>query len=357
MDTVFYQHVAQNYLAELRNGQQGNQSSLAFIRNRIPEQPLVQANETFQVLVIGGSNFLSAIVKKEHESLVIISSQDAKLPVFTSEATFLSFILGFIDPSIRYLAVNFAFAVIPEFTEGILDGKIFFGSKEHTFSGMEGKLIGQTIADYVAQQRRQIIRVSIANDTICLLLSGLTQKQKQTYAAGIVGTGMNFAFFEDKQTAINLESGGFAKFEISQALKEVDKTTERPGEWLFEKEISGRYLYELFNWYLQVEHLNYPKLNDSALLSDIASGNDSKLASIVQQLFQRSAYLIASACVAITQFSEHDLEFVMQGSVFWKGYHYQQYVQEAYSALLPGKEFTYFKVEHADILGAAKLIA
>lgn len=87
------------------------------------------------------------------------------------------------------------------------------GQKNMCFEGLIGEVVGLAIEKKVLEVRQQQIHVGMANDTICLLLSGLTHTWWDHVAAGIVGTGLNFALFLDQHTLVNLESANFSKFE------------------------------------------------------------------------------------------------------------------------------------------------
>ena len=154
---------------------------------------------------------------------------------------FLNFIEKALRPDITYLALNFAYPMSPVSRDGYLDGNLIMGTKEHSFEGLVGKNIGETIEKYIFDTLKRKIHVAIANDTVCLLLSGLTQYRWNGLVGGIVGTGLNFAIFLDEATIVNLEAANFDKFEQSPEGKLIDQASARPNSALFEKETSGGY--------------------------------------------------------------------------------------------------------------------
>ena len=109
----------------------------------------------------------------------------------------------------------------------------------------------EEIEQYVEHKYHKKIIASTANDTICLLLSGLIDHPWSKIAGGIVGTGLNFAIFLDEHTSVNIEAANFDKFICSDECKEIDSESAKPGAALFEKETAGAYLYRHFNIILE----------------------------------------------------------------------------------------------------------
>src|SRR3972149_63188 len=108
-----------------------------------------------------------------------------------------------------YLAINFAYQMTATWENGRLEGILISNSKEHAFVGLIGKQIGLTVERFIWQKFHRQVITSVANDTICLTLSGLTQAPAQSIAGGIGGTGMNFGFFLTDRHLVNSESGNF----------------------------------------------------------------------------------------------------------------------------------------------------
>lgn len=357
MELPTFSQITANYLQELKLSEQGRATSFAFIRNTIATSPLVQNGETFQVMAVGGSIFRTALVRKHPEYLEILGIQEVKLPQLATKEIFLSFITQYIESSAYIIAINFAFALHPVFENGKLEGVIPFGSKEHAFEGLIGKNICTELEAYVAETKRQAIRVSVANDTICLLLSGLTKHQGNNLAAGIIGTGFNFALFLDKETTVNLESGGFSNFTQTETGKKVDEASLKPGHFIFEKEIAGSYLYKHFNRLVTEGKVDHDPLSETAELDHLARTSNGPAGDVARKLLKQSAGLAACAVAAITNFQKQNMTFVMQGSVFWKGYEYKETVEEIAQELTPDYDIAFISVKDSDLLGAAKLVA
>ncbi|HSX40584.1 MAG TPA: hypothetical protein VLF68_03130 [Candidatus Saccharimonadales bacterium] len=357
MELKTLQTITANFLKELEDANAGKKTSLPFIIHELPSVSLVKDGETFQVLVIGGSIFLNALLKKENGRLKILKRESKSKPPYHTKDDFLRVMEEEIDTSIDNVAINFAFPLLPVFEKGRLDGKLLRGTKEHTFVGLVGEKIGESVEKYILQKKQKSVTVSIANDTICLLLSGLTQVTTSDIAAGIVGTGDNFAIFLDKHRVVNLESASFDKVPQSEEGELLDKTSQFPGTQLFEKETSGAYLYQLYNIHVEKEGLGLPVISSTLELDSILRDKNAKGRLLAKAIFARSAELIACQIAAITKFKQTDMTFVMEGSVFWRATGYRSFVKKKLLEIAPEYAVTFVKIEDSPIFGAAKLVA
>lgn len=356
MDIPTLQTIQANFLQELKNAQSGKQTSLAFITHQLPQNPIVKNNEVFQVLVIGGSVCKNAKVIKEKNSISILEMTQKPQPPFITKEDLFSFIEKELLENVSVLALNFAYPLQPVFHNNKLDGVLVSGAKENTFTGLIGKQLGLEIGQHMQQQRNRSITVSVANDTICLLLSGLMKHPWETLAAGIVGTGYNAAFFLDEKKLVNLEAGNFNKFSPSEEEKEVDLHSSAPGLKLFEKEISGAYLYRHFNSILQKKGIDYHPLSSTWELKTLALKNIAPVSELAMQLIEKSASLVACQIGGITLFKQKNMAFVMDGSFFWEEDIYKNLVEQYLQKLIPNFTVTFHEIENTTIIGAAKLV-
>lgn len=339
--------IRDNFVEELKNASLGKKTSLAFIKNPLPQKPLVKDGEIFQVMVVGGAVFETALVKKEGNSLLILKQQKETLPLFKNKQTFLTFVEKNLYPKISVVALNFAYALKPVIRGRVIDGiKLGTGGKGHKFTGLINKKVGEEIEKYIFSKRQRKIKVVVANDTICLLLSNPIMKP--TIVAGIVGAGTNFAFFLDENSAINLESGNFDKFPQTATGKIVDQNSTQPGKQLFEKEVSGAYLYQHYN---VLKHRS--ELSSTLELNNYAEKGDI----FAQKLIERSASLIACQIAGLYQFKSRNLKFIMEGSLFWHGWHYRDFVEKYLAQLgVAKKYFKFIKIKDSGIIGASRLV-
>ena len=355
MDQKTLETITKNFVKELKDAQKGKKTSLPFIVHQLASHPIVAPGETFQVLKIGGSILQKSLVQRPNGDILIKTFEEEHLPVMTTKDVFLSVIDKNLDPKVNVVAINFAYPMKPVFENGRLDGVLLHGVKEHAFNGLMGQKVGKAIELYVQSKYGRKIKVSMANDTICLTLAGLTRHEAPYLCGGIVGTGMNFAVFLDKTHLVNLEAAFFDKFPQTEEGKQIDMQSVERGKSLFEKEVSGGYLYHHFNILLTKNRINHPAIDSTHALDKIARGNVDRATELARDLFNHSASLIACQVAGITNFMAHDMTFVMEGSLFWVGWHYKRIVEENVAKLTKYK-VTFEEIKDCGILGAAKLV-
>lgn len=355
MDKNQLQSIKNNFLSELEKAYEGKNSSLPFIVHEMPSFSTVEESQEFQVLVIGGTYATSARVKKENRKCIVLTCDKTTLPMLLNKEDFLLFIEQNLFPDVSVLALNFAFPIKPVFENGRLDGILLRGTKGHTFRGLTGQKVGHEIEQLILQKRNKKITVSVANDTVCLLLSGLEKSSSDKLGAGIVGSGMNFAFYLSQNKLVNLESADFNKFEVSSEAYEIDKESSNPGKSLYEKEVAGVYLYKHFNILLRENHTDHPPLSSTEELDTLARNNSDTAHVFAQSLFERSAKLIACQMASIMEFRKTDMLFVMEGSLFWKGYEYKKTVEKTLESLTNYKA-EFVEVKDSGVVGAAHLV-
>lgn len=348
------QTIKQNFLKELDDAQRGEKTSLAFLRNFVPT-PFVADDEVFQVLVVGGSICRNVLMKRQGENYNILSHTEKEQPIFHTKDDFLAFLELEIAPDITHLALNFAFPLQPTVRDEKLDGILLYGTKEHTFEGLQGNHVGKMIEDHIKEMQHRVIQICVANDTICLLLSGLTQAPWEKLACAIVGTGYNAAFFLTEHEAVNLESGGFDKLPKDPIEEEIDRTSIQPGMQAFEKQVSGAYLYKYFNLLLKQKDISYPEITTTKALDDLARG-ETEVGIYAKQVLEKSAQLAACQIAGIAAFQKRDLYVVVEGSLFWKGNNYKETVEKTVKEISEYK-ITFIHVEESSVMGAARLIA
>lgn len=349
--------IKDSFLKELRDSDADQKTSLSYIVHNMPETSVVENGETFQVLVIGGSVFKKALLRKVDGSLIIEKREEKDQPPFDTKENFLSYISQELYPEVSKVALNFAYPLEPVLEKGRLDGVLIRGVKENSFEGLIGEKLGSSIEEYVKSSLNRDITVSVANDTICLLLSGLTQFSSKDIAGGIVGTGMNFAIFLAENTLVNLEAANFNKFTQTEEGSYVDQSSNKPGASILEKEVSGGYLYKQFNYFIERDGLDLDPLTSTAQLDELTQSDNAQIAEIANMIVRKSASLTACVMAAITEFKKTDTVFIMEGSLFWQGTRYKENVKEAISHLCPDYNITFGKIEDSPIFGGAKLIS
>lgn len=350
--------VKSNFIKELQDSHAEAKTSLPYIKNTLPDIPLVRTGERFQIIVIGGSVFRSAICKKTDTGIDIIESSYGNKPQFVTRDNFLSFIDTLVQRECTSIAVNFAFPLGPVYKDNVLDGKLLFPTKENKFEGLINKEIGKEIETFLYEKYRKKVRVSVANDTVCTLLSGKNTVVSNTnkLMCGIVGTGVNFAFFENKNRIINLEAGDFNKFTPSKYARKIAKHSQHPEIRAYEREVAGAYLYQHFNHFTNENGLSH-KIKSTHELDSYARScsNSIELCEFTHNLLKHSASYVAAVCAAIAEFKENDMHCIMAGSLFWHGFSFRQTVEESLKELTD-KSITFHSIENSEIFGGANLI-
>jgi hexokinase len=344
--------ITRNFVSELRLAQKGKNSSLSFIRHILERNPTSYKNK-FQVLVIGGTVCQKALVLQINHQANILSIKKVPIPIFTTKKDFLKFIFKHYDGTSSRLMLNFAFPMKPITDHGMLDGILLTGTKNHAFSGLINKQIGKSINEFFYEKLSKNIEVCVANDTICLLLSGLKKNTWDQLACGIMGTGTNLAIFATENELVNLESANFNKFSQNVQTKLIDKFSIHPGKGIFEKETAGAYLYQHFNLITNTIG-RFQNIHTTEELNNI-SKNDTKFSFLARQIIQRSAMLLSCQIAGITLYLKKDLIFIMEGSLFWNGWKYKETVEKHLVQLIPKYTVSFEKIPHSQIIGATNL--
>ena len=349
--------ISSSFLRELKQTYKNERTSLGFIVHKLSPTPLIKEGENFEVLVVGGSVMKKALIKKTKRGINVLKVENEKNIYFNNGNDFLDLVAKELYSDVKTLALDFAYPLQPIFENGKLDG-IFLGStKGVKLHSLIGKRIGKTIEDHVLKKVKKKIKVSVANDTVCLMLSGLSKFRWQNLAAGIVGTGLNFALFTNKNHLVNLESASFNKFTQTKEGKIVDRASDKPGKSLFEKETAGGYLYKHFNITLKEKNLSFSPIKSTKELNRVSLSNIKNASHIAKDLIKRSAQFVACQVAGITLFKKQNMVFVMEGSLFWKGSNYKKIVEKTVRQLVPKYKIHFAEIGNSSIVGAAKLIS
>lgn len=349
--------ISKNFSTEIEKSFNGDKTGLHFIVHELSPTPIVKEGENFQVLAIGGSILRKSLLLKTKDGIKILKIENEKNVFLSNGNNFLNLVLEELYPNIKILALNFAYPLKPFFENGKLDGILIGSTKGVNLHNLVGKKIGKEIEDYVFRKSKRKIRVAVANDTVCLMLSGLNKFKWNGLAAGIVGTGINFALFISKNRLVNLESACFDKFTQTPKGKIVDWESDQPGRSLFEKETAGKYLYQHFNHVLKEKNIKYSPIDSTKELDSISRKNILRVSEIAQKLLNQSAQLVACQIAGIVLFKKISMTFIMEGSLFWKGNKYKENVEKTVKFLAPNYNVKFFEIKNSVIIGTAKLVS
>src|SRR5471030_1113997 len=152
LDPFILKNTHRNFLMELEKSYKGAKTSLTFIIHTLSSAPIVHDSGFFQVMVVGGSVFKQALVRKDKDKLHILDKDEEPLPRFHTKEDLLELIEKHLRKDVSILAINFAYPLSPVFENGVLDGVLLAAMKEHSFSGLVGKRVAKEVEDYFLEK-------------------------------------------------------------------------------------------------------------------------------------------------------------------------------------------------------------
>ena len=251
------------FIEEMQRGLKGLESSLKMIPTYIEVERDIPYDRPVVVLDAGGTNFrVASVYFKRNGRPVIEKFQILKMPgvdEHISKDKFFKRIAGYVssylDESDR---IGFCFSY-PIEIQPDKDGILVQFSKEIKANEVIGERIGDNLLSAIrAEGCREKKHIVLLNDTVATLLAGRSAFKDRffdSYVGFILGTGTNCCYIEknkniskkkdleeDKYQIINVESGGFNRQPRGSVDVEMDSSTVDPGEYTFEKMVSGAYL-------------------------------------------------------------------------------------------------------------------
>lgn len=259
-DAIDTNAILDKFISEMKNGLADQDSSLAMIPSYITGEGQVPAHKPVIVLDAGGTNLRVCTVsfdekgqeKIEHFTKHPMPGIDKEI----SKETFYNTICDYLEPVIdKSDSIGFCFSYATQISPQ-KDGKLLSWSKEVKVPQAVGNYIGAELLAALEKRGYQNKNIILLNDTVACLLAGKAlgeQRQCGGYIGFILGTGTNTAYVEANQNVscveanqgsqiINVESGNFDGFAQNDMDKHYDESTDNPGQHIFEKMISGRYL-------------------------------------------------------------------------------------------------------------------
>lgn len=346
------------FITELSSALDGQENSIAAIPNYLPPTSLVKPGDTFQVLVIGGSVLRNALMESDFPVPSVISSTETSLPTLETKEQLFDILLLELHPQANILALNFAYPFAATIRDNRLDGSVVKGTKSHQLKGLIGKTLGDELEKYIFEKTHRKITVTAANDALCLILSAIHRNTDDNLIGGIIGTGTNYAIIQKGQV-YNLESGNFNKFTMTHTGQIIDGKSNNKGEQHFEKEVSGGYLYQHYNTFVELNDLPIKTLKSTVQLSYLAeSAHPTHEQEIARLLLERSARLTGAKIAALLEFKSKDFtSIIMEGSLFWEGWNYVKTVEDTIEKL--GHDLNTFEWIHipdSSVIGAGNLV-
>lgn len=411
-ETIDIDKECQSFIAEMDNGLKSESgSSLKMLPSYISGEGEIPVNERVIVMDAGGTNFRVATVYfNEDNKAVIEDFTQHPMPGSQGEITsdeFYDMVSEYLRPVIdKSSKIGFCFSYATEALPD-MDGRLIQFSKEIKVSGLPGQIIGKGLLRKLKEKGMDSNKsIVILNDTVTTLLAGKAAcmgKSYDGYIGYILGTGTNTCYSEDNSKIekvkglkpgtmlINMESGGYDKAPRGIIDEEMDKDTVNPGQYTFEKMISGQYLGHVI--YTAVLKAVQDKLFSSASGDRLLSLGEivtidvdefmknpygkGKLAScfdkddndgrerlyyIIDGLLERAAKLVAVNLISIimkTDMGKSPLKPVCiaaEGSTFYKLKSYRgriEYYMKKYLSYEQGRYYEIVQVENSSLIGAA----
>lgn len=251
------------FAEEMENGLEGKQSSLKMIPTYISLDRDVPLEESVIVIDAGGTNFRVATVYFDKDKKPVIEDfkmysmpgtkgEISKEEFFKTVAQHLEPVLG------KSSKIGFCFSYPTEILPN-KDGRLIQFCKEVQVKGVEGELIGQNLLETIKSMGfTDDKKIVMLNDTVATLLGGKASYPDRvfdSYIGFILGTGTNTCYIEENKNItkcesiaasegsmlVNVESGAYARAPRGKIDLEFDGTTVNPGQYTFEKMISGGY--------------------------------------------------------------------------------------------------------------------
>lgn len=397
-----------SFLEEMEKGLIGRKSCLAMIPSYISLPDKAPKNEKIIVLDAGGTNFRTALIRFDKESVPHIDYfTNNAMPGTERELTneeFFNAIADYIRPVLdKSNRIGFCFSY-PATIDRQRDGTLLYWTKEIKAPGVVGKKIA---AGLVATLQKRAFplpaSVLILNDTVASLLAGVSATKFSPlyrYVGFILGTGTNTAYMESNKRilkakgldpsgsqAINIEAANFNKIERGDIDIVFDRKTNSPGKHVLEKMISGGYIGPFCHAALNaaaseralspaagrifLEHspLETKDLNailegsfaSKGVFASLTKEDALAVRTIVTEIVERAAVLtaanLAAGVIKATDAGKSGKKVCISadGSVYYKLYSFRQRAEKILSNVLDpyGISYEIVKVADAPIIGTA----
>jgi hexokinase len=404
---IDFQQLVDLFTNEMKNGLAGFESSLRMIPTYIEADNEFLYEVPVVAIDAGGTNFRAAEVvfskKGELEISEMVNERMPGLDGAVSKDEFFRTLAGYIRHiAVRCDRIGFCFSYPTEILPD-KDGILLQFCKEVNAPGVIGQMIGKNLKEALGMPEKKIV---LLNDTVATLLAGKSASVSRTYDSFIgfiLGTGTNTCYIESnrnilkkpeldpgKSQIINIESGNLGNPPRTALDIEFDKTTANPGNYAFEKMISGAYLGNLclhilkraaleniFTKETALQILELPNLS-SEDASNLDSMYGSKLnplgrcitseedeincVTLIDNLIDRAAKLVAANLAAVVlktdkgKSEELPILLTIEGTAFYRMHNLKERFQNYFSDYLSGERKRYFEfteVPQSSLVGAA----
>jgi hexokinase len=248
------------FLREMKAGLDGRRASLAMIPTFLSVDRPLPAGRSAIVIDAGGTHLRTAVVRFDRGGAAMRDFSVQPMPGSVKpvgRAAFFEQVAAMLSPLLAASDdIGFCFSYPTDIApDG--DGRLLAWTKQIQAPDVVGEKIGAGLAA-VLERHGHRKRITLLNDTVATLLAGRSLDPGGRFAAYvgfILGTGTNTAYVERhacirKQPgldprgsqAINCESGAFSRCPRTAVDEAFDASTVDPGQYRFEKMISGAYV-------------------------------------------------------------------------------------------------------------------
>lgn len=395
------------FISDMEHGLQGKESSLRMIPTFIEAENRFKTGELVTAIDAGGTNFRAANVQfTASGKLELLDLVKCKMPGLDGEVTkkeFFSTLAGYVKELVKETEkIGFCFSYPTEIVPN-KDGKLLEFSKEIQAPEVIGEMIGQNLLDALETNDKHVV---LLNDTVATLLAGKSasfEKDYDSYIGFILGTGTNTAYIErnknisknsdleaDRSQIINIESGAFNKIPRTAIDLKFDEKTANPGQYSFEKMISGGYFGGLATTALKIaadegvlssesnsnlqnidefttedidRFLDTESSDRGPLLHSLADDEDRSAArELLQALVTRAAILVSANLAAVIlktgkgQSPNHPVMITVEGTAYYKLQGLKDQIEMVMKDYFSGKNRRYYeftRVDESSLVGGA----
>jgi hexokinase len=257
------EELCSRFIEEMKAGLRNEESGLQMIPTYIQVETSVPFGRPVIAIDAGGTNLrVGAVHFDEGQGPVVENYVRHDMPGTRGEVgkqRFFEQIADYLEPVLEYsLDIGFCFSYPTEIFPD-KDGRVIKFSKEVRAEEVKGELLGRNLNQVLKSRGRGEKNVVVLNDTVATLLGGRAAagtREYDSYIGFILGTGTNCCYIERNGNIrkanghadpagtmiVNIESGGFARAPQGELDREFDSSTVNPGDYTFEKMISGVYL-------------------------------------------------------------------------------------------------------------------
>lgn len=399
-DLTDIQMLTEQFMSEMERGLRGEASSLKMIPTYISADGTPPDDVPVIAIDAGGTNLRIALVVFSNGVPVISRVEKYEMPGSRTEVSSDEFFDGLAEKILPFTEkseiIGFCFSYPAEIFPN-RDGKILCLTKEVCVTNAEGLVIGYELLKKLHDKgAEKNFKFTLLNDTAASLMGGVAVKKHDGcdgLAGLILGTGNNTCYVEKgekilklngaQDMIINCESGNFSKALRGVSDEMTDESSENPGEYLFEKMLSGVYHGKvitntavlasrkglLSKGFEEIDPpFTTPELDDflrgkNNRVLQMCSGNDPEvLREIIGLSFERAAKLVCANVAALClhcgagKNSKHPFCVFAEGSAFYNSLLFSEKLQKYVKSYIEDRlsRFVIFKrAENLTLTGAA----